>query len=186
MTPGMPPLTPEQLDNQRGYAIGLLPEDARRAVAWLRRGHLASSLLLPTFVRRMLLRLGGVTIGDSVWGLEHSWYQSPHITIGDGSSVGRGCWFEGSGRIDVGANCMIAPQTTFLTSIHTTGIDGEISRFSESRDVRIDDGSWLGARAMIMPGVHVGAGVVVAAGSVVTNDCEAGGTYAGIPARRIR
>jgi acetyltransferase-like isoleucine patch superfamily enzyme len=39
---------------------------------------------------------------------------------------------------------------------------------------------------MIMPGVTIGAGVVVAAGAVVTKDCEAGGLYAGIPAKRLR
>ena len=186
MTAGMPPLTAEQLDNQLRYAIGALPDDARGAVNWLRRGRLASSTLLPSFLRQMLLRLGGVKIGASVWGLERSWFQSPNITIGNGTGISAECWFEGSGRIDIGANCLVGPQTMFITSIHAIDSEGAISRFSEPRDVRIDAGSWIGARAMIMPGVHVGAGVVVAAGSVVTKDCEPGGTYAGIPARRIR
>jgi maltose O-acetyltransferase len=186
MSQGMRPLPREQLENQRGYAIGLLPEDGRRALMWLRRGRLASSIFLPTFARQWLLRRGGVKIGASVWGGERCWYQSPHITIGDGTGIMPECWFEGSGRIDIGANCMIGPQTMIITSIHPIAPDGEISRFSEPRDVRIDDGTWLGARVTVMPGVHIGAGVVVAASAVVTKDLEPGGTYGGVPARRLR
>jgi len=186
MTQGVRPLTREQLDNQRGYAIGLLPEDGRRALTWLRRGRPASSIFLPTFARHWLLRRGGVRIGKSVWGGERCWYQSPHITIGDATCIGAESWFEGSGRIDIGANCMLGPQVMIITSIHQIAPDGEISRFSGSRDVRIDDGAWLGARVTVMPGVHIGAGAVVAAGAVVTKDCEPGGTYGGVPARRLR
>jgi maltose O-acetyltransferase len=185
-TPGMPPLRPDQLDNQLGYAIGLLPDDARRAVRWLRRGRLASSVLWPTFVRRKLLQLGGVRIGRSAYGMERCWYQSPHISIGDGTGIGAECWFEGTGRIDIGANCMIGPQSMLITSIHPLGPGGEISRFHEPCDVRIGDGSWLGARVTVTPGVTIGTGVVVGAGAVVTKDCESGGVYAGVPARRIR
>jgi acetyltransferase-like isoleucine patch superfamily enzyme len=54
------------------------------------------------------------------------------------------------------------------------------------RPITVEDGAWIGARAMIMPGVTVGAGATIAAGAVVTRDCVAGGTYAGIPARLIR
>jgi maltose O-acetyltransferase len=45
---------------------------------------------------------------------------------------------------------------------------------------------WMGARVTVLPGVTVGDGCVIAAGAVVTKDCEPGGVYAGLPARRIR
>jgi maltose O-acetyltransferase len=93
---------------------------------------------------------------------------------------------EGNGRIEIGPNCLLGPEVLILTSIHALGPDGGITRRSEARDVRIGDGTWLGARAMIMPGVNIGAGVVVAAGAVVTKDCESGGLYAGVPARKLR
>ena len=73
---GVPPLTDEQLRNRHRAAIGALPDDARRALGWLRRG-LATSPLLPLAVRRMLLRAGGVKLGMMVWGLERCWFQSP-------------------------------------------------------------------------------------------------------------
>jgi acetyltransferase-like isoleucine patch superfamily enzyme len=61
-----------------------------------------------------------------------------------------------------------------------------ISRNSESLDVEIGTGCWIGARATILGGVRIGDDVVVAAGAVVTRNCEGGGTYAGVPAVRIK
>jgi maltose O-acetyltransferase len=103
-----------------------------------------------------------------------------------GSFINAGCWFEGNGRIDIGCNCMMGPKVMVLTSIHALGSEGGVARQSEPRDVTIGDGCWLGARAMVMPGVTIGPGVVVAAGAVVTEDCDPGGLYAGVPARRLR
>ncbi len=51
---------------------------------WLRRGHLATSVLLPLAARRTLLRLGGVRLGSMVWGLERCYFESEHVGIGDG------------------------------------------------------------------------------------------------------
>lgn len=183
---GVPPLSDEQLSHRYGAAIGALPADRRAALVWLRRGHLVTSPLLPLAVRRTLLRLGGVKLGAMVWGLKHCWLEAPDISIGTGSSIAAGCWLEGNGRIEIGHNCLLGPEVLILTSIHSFGPDGDIGRISEPRDVRIGDGSWLGARALIMPGVRIGAGVVVAAGAVVTRDCEAGGLYGGVPAKKLR
>lgn len=56
----------------------------------------------------------------------------------------------------------------------------------EPRPVRIGRGAWVGARAVILPGVTVGAGCVVAAGAVVTKDTEPDTLYGGVPARPLR
>ena len=53
-------------------------------------------------------------------------------------------------------------------------------------DIVIEDGCWIGAGAIILPGVTIKMGVVVAAGSVVTKDCEENCLYAGNPARKIK
>jgi acetyltransferase-like isoleucine patch superfamily enzyme len=52
--------------------------------------------------------------------------------------------------------------------------------------VVIGAGSWLGARVVVLPGVHVAPGCVVGAGAVVTRDTEPNGVYVGVPARRVR
>jgi maltose O-acetyltransferase len=183
---GVPPLTDEQLRHRHGAAIAALPDDARNAFRWLRRGHLVTAPVLPLTVRRWLLRLGGVRLGSMVWGLERCWFQSSRVSIGTGSYVNAGCWFEGQGDITVGDNCLLGPEVLVLTSTHRLDPDGSIGRLPEYQHVQIGDGAWIGARAMIMPGVEIGAGAVIAAGATVTKDCEPGGVYGGVPAKRIR
>ncbi|WP_447643573.1 acyltransferase [Nocardioides zeae] len=52
--------------------------------------------------------------------------------------------------------------------------------------MEIGNGAWIGARALILPGVSVSEGCVIAAGAVVNRNTEPHGLYAGVPARRIR
>ncbi len=182
---GVPPLTEKQLGDRRRASIGVLPDDARHALRWLRR-RWTTSPLLPLAVRRTLLRAGGVKLGMMVWGLDRCFFESPRVSIGTGSAVNGGCWFEGASEITIGENCLVGPEVLVLTSTHALSADGEISRTPASRPVTVGDGSWIGARATILPGVTIGAGAMIAAGAVVTADCEAGGVYGGVPARRIR
>jgi maltose O-acetyltransferase len=183
---GVRPLSKEHLRHRHGAAIGALPDDAAAGLRWLRRGHLVTSPLLPLAIRRGLLRRGGVRIGAMVYGLERCTFESADVSIGTGSYVNAGCWFEGAGRIEIGRDCLLGPEVMILTSTHPIGPDGEIVREQQSREVRIGDGAWLGARATIMPGVSIGAGAVIAAGAVVAGDCEPGGRFGGVPARRLR
>jgi len=183
---GVPPLARKQLRARYLAAVAALPLDAKRALGWLCRGPLATSPLFPTALRRTVLRLGGVKLGAMVNGLTRCYFESSNVSIGTGSYVNAGCWFEGAGKIEIGDDCMFGPQVLILTSTHAVGSDGEIARRSESLGVRIDDGCWICARAMILPGVRIGAGAIVAAGAVVTEDCERDGLYGGVPARRLR
>jgi maltose O-acetyltransferase len=183
---GVPPLTRKQLRRRHLAAVGALPDDARHALGWLRRGPVASSPLLPLAVRRTLLRLGGVKLGAMVYGLERCYFGSSNVSIGTGSFVNAGCWFEGAGQIEIGSDCMFGPQVLILTSTHAVASGGEIARKSQFLSVTIEDGCWICARATILPGVTIGAGAIVAAGAVVTADCDPGGLYGGVPARRIR
>jgi len=183
---GVTKLSEAQLHQPIRAAIGSLPFDARKALTWLRRGPWVTSPLLPLFVRRALLRRGGVRLGRRVYGLWRCYLESPNISIGSASGLNYGCWFEGDGEIEIGADCLIGPHVMILTSIHDVGAHGQVARETSHRPVRIGRGCWLGARAIVLPGVTIGAGAIIAAGAVVTNDCEPGGLYGGVPAKRIR
>ena len=58
--------------------------------------------------------------------------------------------------------------------------------FEEERPVYIGNDVWIGDRALILPGVHIGDGSIIAAGAVVTKDVPPYSIVAGVPARKIR
>jgi maltose O-acetyltransferase len=182
---GVDPLMAPPANRWRG-GLTELRLDAAGAVRRLRRGPLVTGPLVPQALRRRLLARGGVRVHRGVSGLERCWAQTSQLTLGADTYVNAGCWFEGDGRIDVGEHCLLGPEVLVLTSTHGRGEGGGIARAAEHRPVRIGDRCWIGARATILPGVTIGDDVIVAAGAVVANDCEAAGTYGGVPARRIR
>lgn len=67
---------------------------------------------------------------------------------------------------------------------HVAGISCQLA--GSPQPITVGDGCWIGARAVILPGVTIGDGCVIAAGAVVSKDCAPNGMYAGVPARRIR
>jgi maltose O-acetyltransferase len=153
---------------------------------WMIRVSPATSFLLPLSVRRGLLRLAGCEIGAQVTGLKRCGFEARQVSIGDGSFVNVGCWFEGVGRVDIGRDVFLGPQVMIITSVHDMDEGGQVTRMPSAGQVVIGDRCWLGARALIMPGVKIGEGTVVGAGAVVTKDCDPGAVYVGVPARRVR
>lgn len=90
------------------------------------------------------------------------------------------------GGVSIGENVHIAPRVQILSTDHEVGGPERRAGRSRSARVHIGDGAWIGAGAIVLPGVDVGRGCVIAAGAVVTRSTEPDGVYAGIPARRVR
>jgi maltose O-acetyltransferase len=86
------------------------------------------------------------------------------------------------GKLVLGDNVDIAQEVAIWTLGHDPHDDHHATR---GGDVRIDDYAWIGHRSIVMPGVHVGRGAVVAAGAVVTKDVPPLSIVAGVPAKRI-
>lgn len=110
------------------------------------------------------------------------------LIVGDNVYINQGLHIDGSEAVYIGSNVRIGPYVTILTSTHHITEDSR-SRASHAVvgcSVTIEDGVWLGASSMILPGVVVREGCVVAASAVVTRSTEPNGVYAGVPARRIR
>ena len=57
---------------------------------------------------------------------------------------------------------------------------------STAKSIEIGNGTWIGARSVILPGVKIGEGVIIGAGAVVVEDCEDNSLYAGNPAHLIK
>ncbi|MFN8710810.1 MAG: acyltransferase, partial [Planctomyces sp.] len=79
-------------------------------------------------------------------------------------------------------NISIGPEASILSLGH----DPQSPSFEDvGGDITIGDRVWIGYRALIMPGVNIGEGAVVAAGAVVTRDVEPYTIVAGVPAKKI-
>jgi maltose O-acetyltransferase len=104
------------------------------------------------------------------------------ITIGRYTIVNQQCCLDGRGGLAIGNNVDVAPGVWILTDSH----DMNDPLFREVlAPVKIGDYVWIGSRALILPGVTIGEGAVVAAGAVVTGDVEPYCIVGGVPARPI-
>lgn len=104
------------------------------------------------------------------------------IRIGSGTVVNRGVILDGRFPLTIGENASISIQTLILTLEH----DLAAPDFrAVGAPVRIGDRVFIGARAIILPGISIGEGAAVAAGAIVTKDIEPYTIVAGVPAKII-
>lgn len=116
----------------------------------------------------------------------HTTFTGPAVRIGRGCSINRDCLFDASASITIGEGVAIGMGSLFATSTHYLGPASERAGMLEAWPIVIEDGAWLGARVVVLPGVTVGRGCVIAAGAVVTEDCAPSHLYGGVPARQLR
>lgn len=148
---------------------------------------LLSSPLFHSRIRVAVLRAAGLRIGHDTQLEAMCHVGGRDIIIGDHTHVNWGCFLDNSGPIRIGSGCGIGMETMICTGTHEIG--NKSMRRSPSvvaRAVVIEDGCWLGTRALVLPGITIGYGCVISAGALITADCEPNGLYAGVPARRIR
>lgn len=105
-----------------------------------------------------------------------------HCRIGRHSVVNQNCRLDNRGGIEIGDSVSISPEVHILTADHDMRSPSFAGR---ERPVRIGDHVFVGSRAIILPGVTLGRGCAVAAGSIVTKDVEPFTIVAGNPARPI-
>ena len=109
------------------------------------------------------------------------WWAGP-LKIGGGSSVGFRCHLDCRNGIEIGNNVDLASEVMIWTKHH----DYNDPHFAtKGGPVIIGDYAWLCARCIILPGVKIGEGAVVAAGAVVCRDVEPWTIAGGVPAKKI-
>jgi acetyltransferase-like isoleucine patch superfamily enzyme len=142
-------------------------------------------------LRMRLLRLIGVPIGRetvvcgriSIAGSRHA---QRKLHIGRNCMINEGCRFDTGSPITIGDRVYLGHDTTVLTTTHDIGGHHQRCHGTRSEAVSIGDGTWVGTRTLILPGVQIGAGCVVAAGAVVTESVPDDTMVGGVPARALR
>ena len=133
--------------------------------------------------RKCAYRLAGMKIGKKT--KIHMWanfFQPKNIRIGEGSIIGDHIFLDGREKLIIGNHVDIASEVLIYNSEHD--IDAEdFSPREES--VTIGDYVFIGPRAIILPGVKIGQGAIVAAGAVVSKDVPDFAIVGGVPAKVI-
>jgi maltose O-acetyltransferase len=109
-------------------------------------------------------------------------YGAEALDIGDNTSIAPYVHIWCGGRVIIGANCMIGSHVAISSLTHDYRAP-EMSRTIVAKPVIVGDGVWIGSHAVIMPGVTLGDGCVVGAGSIVTRDVPSNAITHGVPAK---
>ncbi len=134
--------------------------------------------------RMAILRLFGARIGAGVvlkpgLRVKYPW----RLTVGNDTWIGEDCWIDNLGPISVGNDVCISQGAYLCTGNH----DWSDPAFGLIvKPIILANGSWVGARSMICPGVTVHECGIAAAGSVVSKDVPAFEIHAGNPAAFVR
>ena len=105
------------------------------------------------------------------------------LKIGNNVWIGEGVYIHSLDNITIGDNVCISQQSMLLTGNH----DYTISSFDyRNAPILIEDGVWIGARAVVCPGVSCKSHSILSVGSVATKDLKAYEIYQGVPAKFVR
>lgn len=130
------------------------------------------------FMRKVL----GYRIGRNSSIAMSCFFTGDDITIGENTAVNRFCYLDGRGPLYIGNNVNVSHYSIIHTLTHITNSP---YFHAQQRPVAIMDHAWIGARAIILPGVTIGEGAVVSAGSVVSRDVPPYAIVVGNPAQVV-
>lgn len=127
----------------------------------------------------MGLKIGkGLVIKNNVC-IKYPW----KLTIGDNVWLGENCWIDNLDFVTIGNNVCISQGAMLLTGNH----DYTLSTFDyRNAPIVIEEGVWIGAKAVICPGVTANSHAILTVGSIATKNMENYGIYQGNPALLIR
>ena len=147
--------------------------------------------LLPQKYTNVGLNLLGIRVGNNSTISKTTYFQTNRVEIGNNVYINKFCEFHTGigqgGRIIIEDDCDIAMGVKFICETHEM-CNGGGRRAGKDvyKTIHIKEKCWIGAEVLILPGVTIGKGCVVAAGDIVTTDVEENTMVAGVPARIIK
>ena len=109
-----------------------------------------------------------------------------NIEIGEDFFANYGLVILDCAPVRFGRNCFIGPQCGIYTAVHPADPKQRAAGLEYAKPVTVDNNVWMGGHVTVLPGVSIGEGSIIGAGSVVTHDVPAGVVAAGNPCRILR
>jgi acetyltransferase-like isoleucine patch superfamily enzyme len=116
------------------------------------------------------------------------WAPGPKLVIGDHVFLGAGCEFNFKRGITIGSHCLIASGCYFIDHDHQSArrdVPMGIQMDGPEAPVILESDVWIGANVVLLKGVTIGRGAIVAAGAVVRDSIPSYEIWGGIPAKKI-
>lgn len=141
---------------------------------------LLASFIPGTYWRKLLLRIFGASIGKGgrikpYVKVTYPW----KIIIGDHCWIGEEVWIDNLDFIKIGNNVCLSQRVYLCTGNH----DYKSLNFNLiTKPIRIEDGSWLGACSIVLPGSKIGRNSVISIGSLIKGETTENSIYTGSPA----
>ena len=135
----------------------------------------------------LLLKLMGLKYGkDTFIDTPFRCDYGKHITVGKNFYANSYCTIIDVAPVKIGDNVMLGPNVQIITAGHPIHPDSRNSKYEYGMPITIGDNVWIGAGAIILPGVNIGNNTVIGAGAVVTKDIPDGVVVAGNPCRILK
>ncbi len=142
-----------------------------------------------SIVKKYLLLWNGAKLGKNIIIDKRVLIRNPeNLTIGDNVVISHGSVISAGGGIKIGNDVLIGYYAKVISANHNIPDKNEIIRLSGHiyKKITINNDVWIGTSSIILPGVIIGKGAVVAAGAVVTKDVPSYVYVGGVPARVIK
>lgn len=181
------PITPTGKTDFTKFSISWYNPGPRwKVIVWflVNAFFLNTYLPLPIALKLAVLRLFGAKIGEGVVikpavNIKYPWL----LTIGDQVWIGEQVWIDNLSHVTIGTNVCLSQGAMLLTGNH----DYSRSTFDlTTKPITLDDGVWIGAKAIVCAGVRCESHAVLSVNSVATRSLKAYGIYQGNPAVWVR
>lgn len=134
-------------------------------------------------IRKFYLKRIGMKIGEKSFIMKDVYFMNPNLlSVGNHSHINRGCLLDARAGITIGNSVSISHDVKIMTGSHEINSENFCGIF---KPIRIEDYAWIGVGCIILQGITIGKGSVVAAGAVVTKDIPPHTIVGGVPARKI-
>ena len=145
--------------------------------------HCISNIIPLWPLRKIVFSLAGIRIGSGTTiHMGAKFFEPKGVEIGEDTIIGDSAFLDGRAKLKIGSHVDIASEVMVYNSEHDLT---DLEFKAREEEVTIGDYVFIGPRAIILPGVHVANGAVVAAGVVVTKDVPEKAIVGGVPAQII-